>query len=208
MNASLPGFPREWPTATVLLALAILAFTPLRGWMESRMSLHMLLQFPLAVLAGGLLAGQLGQRATARLQRWNAHGLTGLLAAALLLGLLMIPRLLDLALADLRIEAAKWLALLATGAALRLSWSRAGLLGQFFFLGNVLPMTAMAGQLFLESPVRLCNAYLLDDQLAVGRGLIALCAAAAAAWLAHAARALRRPSQDERTGPRAAPGGR
>lgn len=183
-----PGFPREWRPAAVVIGLALLAFTPLRAWMEGSMSLHMLVQFPLVALAGYLLAGEWSPRTTARLQRWNAYGLTGLLAAALLLGLLMIPRLLDLALVDPRFELAKWLALLCTGVALRLSWTRAGLLGQFFFLGNMIPMTAMAGFLFIESPLRVCNAYLLDDQVTVGKGLVALCAVVGAAWLAHAAR--------------------
>ncbi|WBY03822.1 hypothetical protein PE066_09925 [Ramlibacter tataouinensis] len=182
----------------MVIALALLAFTPLRRWMEASMSLHMLVQFPLVVLGGYLLAGELGPRATARLQRWNAHGLTGLLAVALLLALLMIPRWLDLAWVDLRFEIAKWLALLATGGALRLSWSRAGLLGQVFFLGNTLPMTVMAGYLFIESPLRLCNAYLLDDQVTVGKGLIVACALTAITWLIQAGRLLSRQAAPKR----------
>ena len=87
---------------------------------------------------------------------------------------LMIPRLLDFVLVDARIEAAKWLALLACGAALQLSWRRAGLLVQAFFLGNVLPMMAAAGQLYQDAPLRLCNAYLLDDQVRLGQGLVIL----------------------------------
>ena len=164
------------------------------------MGLHMLLQFPLVVLAGYLLTGRLPSPVHDRLQRWNAYGLAGLLAAALLLALLMIPRLLDLALADMRIEVAKWIALLATGMALRLSWTRSGLLGQFFFLGNVLPMTAMAGHLFIDSPLRVCNAYLLDDQIRVGQGLIAACAIVATAWLVHATRELMRPAAAHASG--------
>lgn len=174
--------------------LVVLALPPLRPLLEGSMALHMLLQFPLVALAGFVLAGALRPGVHERLQRWNAYGLTGLLAAALLLALLMIPRLLDLALVDTRIEAAKWMALLATGAALRLSWTKSGLLGQFFFLGNVLPMTAMAGQLFIDSPLRVCNAYLLDDQVRVGQGLIAGCAIVAVAWLVHATRKLMHPA--------------
>lgn len=177
--------------------LALLASPPMRRLLESSMSLHMLLQFPLAVLAGHLLTGGLRASIHDKLQRWNAYGLTGLLATALLLSLLMIPRLLDLALVDPRFEAAKWLALLATGAALRLSWTKAGLPGQFFFLGNMLPMTAMAGSLFIESPLRVCNAYLLDDQVRVGQGLIVACTVVAAAWLVHATRVLVRQGEPQ-----------
>ncbi|HEY0822874.1 MAG TPA: hypothetical protein VGD76_03725, partial [Ramlibacter sp.] len=123
-----------------------------------------------------------------RADAWNAHGIAGLLAAALVLMVLMIPRVLDLALVDARVDAAKWLALLACGAALQLSWRRAGLLVQGFFLGNLLPMTAAAGQLFQDAPVRLCNAYLLDDQVRLGQGLVVLSVLGAAAFIASVPR--------------------
>ena len=61
---------------------------------------------------------------------------------------------------------------------------------QGFFLGNVLPMTAAAGQLYQDSPLRLCNAYLLDDQVRLGQWLVALAVAAGIAWFTALARAL------------------
>ena len=76
--------------------------------------------------------------------------------------------------------------------ALRLSWRRAGLLVQGFFLGNVLPMTAAVGQLYQDAPVRLCNAYLLDDQVRLGWMLVALAVAVALAWFAQLVLALMR----------------
>ena len=45
-------------------------------------------------------------------------------------------------------------------------------------------MTAVAGYLYQDSPIRLCNAYLLDDQLQLGQLLVSICVAVAAAWLA------------------------
>ena len=56
---------------------------------------------------------------------------------------------------------------------------------QGFFLGMLLPMMAVVGQLYIDSPLRLCNAYLLDDQERLGRWLIGLAAVFALAWLAH-----------------------
>jgi hypothetical protein len=146
----------------------------------------------LVALAGGLFAQALPPRWRARLDRWNAHGIAGLLFVALAMALLMIPRLLDLAVVDPRIEAAKMTTLLLAGAALQLSWTRAGKLVQGFFLGNVLPMTAAVGQLFQDSPLRLCNAYLLDDQDRVGTALVALALIAGAAWLADLMRTVAR----------------
>ena len=109
-----------------------------------------------------------------------------------MLALLMIPRVLDLALVEGRVELAKWLALLLCGAAVRLSWQPAGLLVQGFFLGNMLPMMSVVGYLFESSPVRVCNAYLLDDQERLGQRLVWIAAAIGLAWFAGLVRTLMR----------------
>lgn len=176
--------------------LCVLALPPIRHALESGMTTHMLIQFPMLALCGAMLAHALPERWRAACDRWNMYGVSGLLAAAMIQAVLMIPRVLDMALVDARIEAAKWLALLVCGAALRLSWRPAGLLVQGFFLGNVLPMMVVAGHLFQDTPVRLCNAYLLDDQVRLGRGLVWIAATVAAVWLALVIRAMmRRESQ-------------
>lgn len=174
--------------ATALLLL----LPPARQALESSMTLHMLVQAPLLMLCGAFIAGALPAGSRARLDAWNAYGITGLFATAVVLALIMIPRVLDLAVTDWRVDAAKALALLACGGALRLSWRRGGALVQGFFLGNVLPMTAAAGQLYQDSPLRLCNAYLLDDQVRLGQLLVALAVAAGIAWFAQLVRALMR----------------
>lgn len=175
----------HWAAAAALASLLLLALPGARQWLESSMSAHMLVQFPLLGLCGFLLAGALPRRWRERLSAWNAYGISGLFATAVALAILMIPRVLDLALVDGRVELVKWLALLLCGAAVRISWRQAGLLVQGFFLGNVLPMMAVAGQLFEDSPVRLCNAYLLDDQARLGRMLTGIAVALALAWLAR-----------------------
>lgn len=177
-----------------LAALALLAW-PLRSVLEASMSLHMLVQFPLVIALGCVLAGALPARWRERTQGWNTYGIAGLTACALVLSVLMIPRLLDLALVHPVVAAGKWLALLACGAALQLSWRRAGLVVQGFFLGNVLPMMGVAGQLYQDSPLRLCNAYLLQDQLWLGQALVVLAVAVAVVWIAAAMRSLMRSSQ-------------
>lgn len=172
--------------APVALVLALAAgLPPLRAVLEASMNRQMLVQFPWLAACGFVLAGAIPPRWRERLDSGNAFGITGLLFVAIATAVLMIPRVLDLALVDPRIETAKWLALLACGAALRLSWRRAGLLVQGFFLGNVLPMTAAIGQLYEDSPLRLCNAYLLDDQVRLGQSLVALAVAVAVVWMAQ-----------------------
>ena len=185
-----PMHPRHGQWASGLLLLIGLALPSARTLLEASMLRHMLLQGPLLLLAGSLLAGIAGPRMRSAIARWNAYGITGLLAVACVFSLLMVPRALDLALVVPHIELAKFTLLLFSGAALRLSWRPAGLVVQAFFLGNVLPMTAVAGQLYADSPIRVCNAYLLDDQVRLGEWLIALACLFAVIWLAQVARSM------------------
>lgn len=173
------------------LGLALLlASPPLRALLEARMASHMLLQFPLLLLAGAGMAAAVSSALRCRLATWNAHGMAGLVFVALVLALGMVPRLLDLATVHGPTETVKFSSLLLSGAALRLSWRAAGTLVQGFFLGNTLPMMAMAGWLYSNAAVRLCSAYGLADQQTVGDALSWGSAAIAAAWMAVAARGL------------------
>ena len=167
-----------------VVGLALLCLPRVRHALEASMWRHMIVQFPLLMGAGALLAAGLPARARAGVARCNAHGIAGLLAVALVLAVGMVPRVLDLALLRPEVEWTKLAALLAAGAALRLSWRPAGLVLQFFFLGNVLPMMAVVGSLYVDSPLRLCNAYLLDDQVRLGKWLIGVASVVAVVWLA------------------------
>lgn len=183
------------------LGLALLlASPPLRGLLEARMASHMLLQFPLLMLAGAWAAAATPPALQRRLAAWNAHGIAGLTLAAAVLALSMVPRLLDLALTHGPTEVAKFTLLLLSGAALRLSWRAAGTVLQGFFLGNTLPMMAIAGWLYGDAPVRLCNAYGFDDQQTVGLALSWTAAAIAAVWLTLATRGLMRTESGQQTG--------
>lgn len=189
----LPQFWLKWHFAFAGVALCLLALPGARLFLEASMTRHMLVQFPLLAVTGFWLAGALPRSWTRRLDAWNGYGISGLFSAALLIAILMIPRVLDLALVNGRVELVKCLALLLCGAAVRLSWQPAGLLVQGFFLGNVLPMMVVVGHLFESSPVRLCNAYLLDDQEGLGQGLIWIAAVTGLAWFAILVRAMMRP---------------
>lgn len=171
-------------------SLCLLLALGLRPWLEASMWRHMVLQFPLLLAAGAALAQALVlamPRARAGLARWNQHGIAGLVLCATVLAVLMVPRVLDLALLRPEVEAAKCSALLLAGAGLALSWRPAGAVLQFFFLGNLLGMTAIVGLLYIDSPLRLCNAYLQDDQIRLGQWLVGISSALAVAWLARVA---------------------
>jgi len=177
----------RWRTAAVLLLLSLMLLPTVRRMTESSMTAHMLIQYPCLMLVGALLVKKLPTRWLSGAQRWNELGITGLVGSALALSVLMVPRVLDLALVDARVEVLKLVALGAAGAALRLSWRRAGMVVQAFFLGNMLPMTIVVGTLYQDSAARVCNAYRLDDQQALGLALIVIAIVAAALWLLHVA---------------------
>jgi hypothetical protein len=163
--------------------LGLLLVPSLRQWLTASMWRHMVLQFPLWMLVGAWLVVALPPKGRARVARWNAYGISGLVGTGTVLAVLMVPRVLDLALVSAPFEAAKCATLLLAGASLRLSWRAAGLVVQGFFLGNILPMTAVVGQLYIDSPLRLCNAYLLDDQVRLGTWLVTAAALLAISWL-------------------------
>ena len=177
----------SWRTAAAWLLLSLTLLPPVRTTIESSMTTHMLIQYPCMMLVGAVLVERLPACCLSRAQRWNELGISGLVASALALAVLMVPRVLDLALVDGHVEILKLIALVASGAALRLSWQRAGVVVQAFFLGNVLAMTAVVGILYQDSAVRICNAYRLDDQQDLGLALVFVAIGVAAIWALHTA---------------------
>jgi hypothetical protein len=117
--------------------------------------------------------------------RWsyNAYGIPGLLLVSLVGAGWMIPKALDDALVDWRVAAFKYVGLPACGWLLRASVRRANVVIKLFFLGNFCWMSAIVGMVYLDQPIRLCNAYLQDDQDWAGRGLIALAIVLPSCWL-------------------------
>lgn len=201
--------------ASLVLALVCLGLAAgLRGLLTSLMSLHMLVQIPLLVLAG-VLAEQawhawcvmrpdnrtsavitrrraqhrqgdlMWQPTSGRRVRWsaNAYGMPGLLLVSLVGAAWMIPKTLDDALVDWRVAAFKYLALPVCGWLLRSSLRRANVVIKLFFLGNFCWMSAIVGMVYLDQPIRLCNAYLQSDQEWAGRGLIVMAIVLPSCWL-------------------------
>ena len=154
---------------------AVLGTPALRHALESTMTLQMLVQIPLLVLAGGWLAqgipGWLGRRLAA----WNHHGISGLVLASLTSLVWMLPLALDASLNDPRFTLAKFLSVpLLIGAPVALSWPHAGFVVRGVVLLELTVTAFRLGWLYLISPVRLCSNYLLDDQEQVGRILLAV----------------------------------
>lgn len=158
------------------------------SWLEASMLRHMLLQLPLLLAAGWLIAGR--WPAPRRLASFDQHGLTVLTALLFASAYWMIPRALEQSLTEPAAQAAKFATMLLAGALLPGALRRANVIVQLFFLGNFSAMTAIAGMLYQDLPQRLCNAYLLDDQVVTGAALVTVAIGVAVLWSAVQ---LRRP---------------
>jgi len=162
--------------ALALLGAALFWRRPL----EASMAAHMLLQMP-AIFVAGLLAARAGGN-PAWLRDYDRHGLPGLLALSFVLGYWMIPKAIDQVLVAPSAEAWKFVTLFGAGWLAAGSFGRANRVIQLFFVGNAAWMTAIVGLLYQDNPARLCNFYLLDDQLRAGQGLVLLSVLLPALW--------------------------
>ena len=154
-----------------LLPLALL-HDGLRHAIESRMALHMLVEFPL-LLASGWAAARLAARHVPT-DAFDALGLLGVAVVSCVSAFWMIPAALDLALLHEPMRWAKVASWVGAGALLARSAPRLGDEIAVFFLGNLAWMLATAGLLYREAEGRLCVSYLYDDQRWTGNGLVVL----------------------------------
>lgn len=150
----------------IRLAVAVAAFAAAclaQFWVARDPVVHVLVQFPLLAIAGYLLA--YGHRVPAA-----AVGpllILALTAAAIW----MLPRSVDAALSNPVWHLAKFVTLpLALGVPLALSWPAIGPVLRGFLKAQTVSMLLFLGFLYTHAPVRICNSYLVDDQIRLGMG--------------------------------------
>ncbi|MGE5546830.1 MAG: dicarboxylate transporter/tellurite-resistance protein TehA [Solirubrobacterales bacterium] len=169
--------------------------------LEETLAAHMLVQIPLLILAGGLLGvGLLGmglpERRPGWLGRLNDTGAPGMVLAIAMLICWMLPRALDGALFHWQVEVVKFVSVPAIGALVVVSWPRLGFVARNFVILNGISMFVAEGWLYFIAPVRLCSAYLIDDQATVGSAFLGVAGAlfASVLWRALAGLPARRGS--------------
>lgn len=201
MSIRLQPAIRGW-LAALLSALLLVIAAGFRFALERSMALHMLLQMPMLLGAGVACACAVSHAvpdtkntprrsiglAVFRLWKMDEYGMVGLSFFLLLSAYWMIPKALDDVLVSPAAELLKFAAFFGAGLALPGTLARANRVIQLFFLGNFAWMMAIVGMLYQDTSVRLCNAYLLDDQVIAGQGLVLLSVAIPALWFVHAAR--------------------
>ncbi len=163
--------------------LALTLTTPARGFLESAMTSHVMVQLPLLALAGYLIAHPFRERWSKALRVLNRGGAPGVLIASFALAFWMIPKWLDYSLAYESVAWLKYLSLaFLVGFPLSLSWPALHPIVAALLKIEFLVMLARLGWIYLISPDRLCNSYLLDDQILLGQGLLIVAAALCMIW--------------------------
>jgi hypothetical protein len=161
----------------------LLWLPPLRSALESDMALHMAVQMPVLIALGVLLGFAARDHEPRSLAAADWLGIPGLVAVVLGTSFWMLPRALDQAIADWRVDLVKFLILpLVVGLPLGLSWRRMPPLGRAFIWANFIPKLGAVGGLYLGAPTRLCAYYRLDQQELAGWTLIAVAVALGLTW--------------------------
>ena len=173
--------------AGMLLALATwaaAALTPFGTWLESHLASHVLVEIPLLVTVGFVLGRGIEPRLRKALGPLNGGGIPGILMVTFALAFWMIPRWLDASLQAPEVAAAKYISLVAlAGMPLAWSWDRLHPIARGLVKIEFLAMCFRLGWLYLISPDRLCNSYLIEDQVLLGRGLLVVGIALSITWL-------------------------
>lgn len=185
------------PAVRVMVPSALviaLALPAMRASLESTMALHMLIQLPVLALCGFWIGrAWLGARhdgALARMlaygQTWNAGGATGLVMAAFIMVMWMLPRFLDLARLDPVVDAIKFVTIAAAGVFVAVSWPRCPGIARAVVHLEVIATLLRFGWGYLAAEDRLCLVYLANEQQQAGTLLL---------WLAalYAIAVIRRP---------------
>jgi len=171
----MPRDTRQASVALLALAPSVFLLDSIRNLVESRMVTHMLLQFPLLVASGWMVALAVSHWGSCldSMDAIDAQGLLAMSFASCALAFWMIPTALDLALLSEPVRWAKYSSLWLTGFLLGRAWRRLSTELEIFFLGMVIWMMATVGMIYQTMSQRLCVSYLLDEQRWAGIGLLA-----------------------------------
>ena len=162
-----------WRIALALTSLAAATVPSAAAFWKSSLPLHVLVQYPLILGAGVLCGAAVARRRPHKQGELRLEGLAAVLLGCFVLSFWMLPRWVDAAVLDALIDAAKGASLvLLVGLPWGWGWYQIGSLARGFLAANGISMLFALGILYRSAPVRLCNAYLLDEQSDLGRGMI------------------------------------
>lgn len=155
-----------------LLGWAILALPPTRDALEASMALHMLAQIPALTVVGALIASLPGRNIVDRTGFAWTIDLAAVVAGFFILMMWMIPKLLDAAVLDWRYETAKFLGVPVGGCLIRMGWPALPKVARLVLHVEILASCFRFGWAYMEAPIRLCSAYLIESQQIAGSALL------------------------------------
>jgi len=160
----------------ILAGISFLLAIAVQFWVAGDPVIHVLVQFPLLAISGYLLvAGQ-----TIR-DVWVGPALVLAVCSILFW---MLPRTLDAVLNDWGMHFAKFALLpLTVGVPLALCWKRLHLIVRGFVKTETISMLGILGFLYTHAPVRICNSYLIDDQIRLGFSFFYVAGALSLLWI-------------------------
>jgi uncharacterized membrane protein YqaE (UPF0057 family) len=167
----------DWPKRLLVIGSCWLTIItpPIGIWLKQSMHTHMLVQLSLLVLIGVAIGQQLNKYYPQLLYQVKVFRAALLLLAIATMMIWMIPRLLDLAVENTWVDAAKVLSLpLLAGLPLYFAWQNFGPIVRGILHLEALATLLRLAWLYIESPTRLCVQYGLDDQKRLGTILIAI----------------------------------
>ncbi|WP_174524236.1 hypothetical protein [Neobacillus soli] len=156
-----------------LLLLLFLALPPVANLMESVMIIHMHMQMPMLIFTGFLIARIFQLRFPHSFDKWNSNGIPGIILFVIIVVYWTLPRSMDEALNEQSMEIFKFVSLpLLAGIPLRDSWKRIGTVGKNLIIILFTILFIGMGWLYIDSPVQLCNNYLVIEQITLGWGFV------------------------------------
>lgn len=152
-----------------IVLYGMLLIPPVASYMEKVMLVHMLIQLPLLILSGWFIGEIIIKKYNMFFNKWNKHGVPGILLVFFITMYWMIPRVLDESLTIASIQAFKFIGLpLLVGIPLRDSWHKLQALGKCFIYLNYLSMFGLMAWLYIDIPIQICNNYLEIQQKVLG----------------------------------------
>lgn len=169
------------PLAALMLLWCALAAPPLRHVLEATLYGHVLVQIPVLVLLGVAAAGHAHGAVRPGASLAGRHAGAALLLFLFVAAFWMLPLSIDRALRVPAFAGAKFVSLPVAGFALAAAWWHLPPLLRGVLEAQAYSMGLFMAWFYASVPQRLCTGYLLDEQVVLAQGLLALTVALAAA---------------------------
>ena len=174
---------KMFSTFLPLLAIVLFVVSPLRTAIEQTLFTHVLIEYPIYIVLG-LYLGKTQNKFFKISKTINHGGIPGILVATFTLAFWMIPRWMDTCVSEPEVALIRAVTLTyLVGVSLAVSWPIAHIITRSLIKIELLATLFRMGWIYQISPERLCNNYLISDQIILGSFFIYLGYFVAAYWL-------------------------